>query len=342
MTPPRAKEQAAVPEFIRKGECQTKNGCPVVIYTTEAINPRLPVVGAIINDGEKVRVRQWNAQGGWLANQASGYDLIPAESGPRAGEALPITLDEIDRIAEEDLGGWPNDEALSYGRELVVAFVRRGWRPPESWTPPRPAGGVTISGARDMDKRTLGLLAGVATSYTGHVPCRKCGTVHWMHGPCPDPGKPTFTEEDKARMNARSEEIAKEFIAQPPASAAREWDALVLMCKDAIRCARDNGSYTAELDVTECQKLLDAIASAHSVAPPPALPAVPEGVPPLEGEFTDFDYFGRGPIENDGEDGHPDIACFCCGSWSTMWAGSINLPTAIRRGTKLHADNFPQ
>ncbi len=21
--------------------------------------------------------------------------------------------------------------------------------------------------------------------YTGHVPCAKCGTVHWMHGPCP-------------------------------------------------------------------------------------------------------------------------------------------------------------
>lgn len=22
--------------------------------------------------------------------------------------------------------------------------------------------------------------------YTGHVPCRKCGTTHWMHGPCPN------------------------------------------------------------------------------------------------------------------------------------------------------------
>lgn len=21
--------------------------------------------------------------------------------------------------------------------------------------------------------------------YTGHVPCKKCGTTHWMHGPCP-------------------------------------------------------------------------------------------------------------------------------------------------------------
>lgn len=21
--------------------------------------------------------------------------------------------------------------------------------------------------------------------YTGHVPCAKCGTTHWMHGPCP-------------------------------------------------------------------------------------------------------------------------------------------------------------
>jgi hypothetical protein len=20
--------------------------------------------------------------------------------------------------------------------------------------------------------------------YTGHVPCRKCGKTHWMHGPC--------------------------------------------------------------------------------------------------------------------------------------------------------------
>lgn len=20
--------------------------------------------------------------------------------------------------------------------------------------------------------------------YTGHVPCRKCGQTHWMHGPC--------------------------------------------------------------------------------------------------------------------------------------------------------------
>lgn len=22
--------------------------------------------------------------------------------------------------------------------------------------------------------------------YTGHVPCRKCGQTHWMHGPCPE------------------------------------------------------------------------------------------------------------------------------------------------------------
>lgn len=22
--------------------------------------------------------------------------------------------------------------------------------------------------------------------YTGHVPCKKCGQTHWMHGKCPD------------------------------------------------------------------------------------------------------------------------------------------------------------
>lgn len=22
--------------------------------------------------------------------------------------------------------------------------------------------------------------------YTGEVPCQKCGTTHWMHGPCPE------------------------------------------------------------------------------------------------------------------------------------------------------------
>lgn len=24
-------------------------------------------------------------------------------------------------------------------------------------------------------------------TYSGHVPCSKCGTTHWMHGDCPQP-----------------------------------------------------------------------------------------------------------------------------------------------------------
>jgi hypothetical protein len=27
--------------------------------------------------------------------------------------------------------------------------------------------------------------SGKPIQYTGHVPCKKCGTTHWMHGPCP-------------------------------------------------------------------------------------------------------------------------------------------------------------
>lgn len=215
-------------------------------------------------------------------------------------------------------------QLTSDGWQLVIATeLLPGWllvreeevtgKHAESWTPPRPAESL-------MDKFEA-IVAGMTT------------------------------DEICAELVARGALI--EELDQPPASAAREWDALVLMCKDAIRCARDNGSYTAELDVTECQKLLDAIASVREVTPPPAL-TVPEGVPaPPDG----FDYFGNGslaakmPDPKDDQAIYEDIACFNGHEWGTGVSryaefilvhgkGVTGRHKAIRRGTELHRRNF--
>lgn len=38
-------------------------------------------------------------------------------------------------------------------------------------------------------------------NYTGHVPCQKCGQVHWMYGPCPPKDEDPIISEQKAFRN---------------------------------------------------------------------------------------------------------------------------------------------
>lgn len=83
---------------------------------------------------------------------------------------------------------------------------------------------------------------------------------------------------------------------------------------------------------------------------PPASAArewVPEGLPPLEGEFADFDYFGPGPLKHWAAFGsqHGDVIACTGGRWNNNegsgYRGSFPARHyAIRRGTEPHRRNF--
>jgi hypothetical protein len=79
------------------------------------------------------------------------------------------------------------------------------------------------------------------------------------------------------------------------------------------------------------------------------LPKVPVGVPPLTGEFADFEYWGVGPLTNPPPTSMGsswDIAAILVsrgGGWMCGWNGcSSGYHYAIRRGTALHAANFKE
>lgn len=81
-------------------------------------------------------------------------------------------------------------------------------------------------------------------------------------------------------------------------------------------------------------------------APPAGLPLLPEGIPPLDGEFADFDYFGRKPITLPEGLRLPskDIAHFrrTIGKWVGNVTGAFHDEDyAVRRGTEHHRLNFP-
>lgn len=81
------------------------------------------------------------------------------------------------------------------------------------------------------------------------------------------------------------------------------------------------------------------------LVPPEAIPPeVRVGLPPLDGKFTDFDYWGYGQLDNNNAARmNVDAAAYCTttGKWEAGFSRIIGYShKAFRRNTALHAANF--
>jgi hypothetical protein len=325
MTPP------PVPAFIAENKAQTRSLLPVVILTIEGPDAEFPVVGCIKRKHGWMAC-SWRSDGSRDQSQEVDFDLVPL-APEQAGK--PIDLTPAKKSAAKFLIEYFTPRKCD--NPAVGCCVRCSALALARWTLQDIAKPAPESSA---PKDAVALL-------------RRCVAAGIMSGPLYADVKAfldTTTGSSKGQETCGSAPIPQEnagfdsSTGSPlqPAAGAREWDVESLLRSLATDCSYHGSWAKRLLEVREVAANPSPAGNAASTG----AGELPEGVPPLTGEFAEFDYLGVGPVRgHDSARKAPsgDVSVLDRGLWRQPAVGNLEeCHYAIRRGTELHRLNFAE